>query len=550
MERLSSKEELKQLRDKIQEEIAIRQQKIQVKVHLGTCGISAGADEVFDAFTREVESRNLSDILISKASCLGLCSREPTVTIISPNDSKMIYGDLTVDRVPKVVEEHLMRGNAIQEWALDQQSPFFTLQERLVLANQDIDPDSIDEYIARDGYRALAKVLTDMSAVGVIEEVKKSGLRGRGGAGFPAGLKWDFVHSAPGEEKYMVCNCDEGEPAVYKDRALLESSPHALIEGMAIGAFAMGAQRGYVYIQFEYLLGAVTLRHALEQAREYGLLGENILGTGFDFDIDIYLGGGHYICGEETALLDSLEGKRGIPRLRPPFPAQKGLFEKPTAVNNVETLVNIPLIILRGADWFSSIGTEKSKGSKLFCLGGEVNNVGLIEVPLGITLRQIVFDIGGGIPGGKQFKAALIGGPTGGCVPQEHLDMPIDYDSLTALGGIMGSGGLVIVNEDTCMVDIARFLIEFTKEESCGQCIPCRAGVPKMLQLISKVTEGNGTAEDLALLEELSDMISSSAFCALGQAAPSPIASTLRHFPEEYNAHITDRRCPAGVCWQ
>jgi NADH-quinone oxidoreductase subunit F len=408
---------------------------------------------------------------------------------------------------------------------------------------------SIEEYIARDGYRALAKVLTNMKPEEVIAEIGKAGLRGRGGAGFPTATKWTFVRNAPGDEKYVVCNGDEGDPGAYMNRAVLEGNPHSIVEGMAIGAYAIGnVRQGYAYVRAEYPLAIETLNHAINQAREYGLLGKNILGTSFEFDLDIFPGAGAFVCGEETALLISIEGKRGNPRQRPPFPANKGLFGKPTTLNNVETWSNVPQIIWKGAEWFGSVGTSTSKGTKTLCLVGKVNNTGLIEVPLGTSLGKIVFDIGGGIPNGKKYKAVQIGGPSGGVIPIEHLNTPVDYEAVTALGAIMGSGGLVVMDEDSCMVDVAKFFLQFTKDESCGKCTPCRAGIPKMLELLTKITDGKGALEDLAILEELAEMLGSASICGLGQTAPNPVLTTLRHFREEYEAHIIDKRCPAVIC--
>lgn len=411
-----------------------------------------------------------------------------------------------------------------------------------------INPENIEEYIAYDGYKALAKVLTEMTPEQVIDWVKRSGLRGRGGGGFPTGLKWEFAAKAPGDVKYVVCNADEGDPGAYMDRSILEGDPHSVIEAMAIAGYAIGSKQGYVYVRAEYPLAVKRLEIAIEQARQYGLLGKNILGTGFEFDIEIRLGAGAFVCGEETALMTSIEGHRGEPRPRPPFPAVKGLWGKPTLLNNVETYANIPVIILKGPEWFASIGTEKSKGTKVFALVGKVNNTGLIEVPMGTTVREIVEDIGGGIPGGKKFKAVQTGGPSGGCIPASLMDTPIDFDSLTALGTMMGSGGMIVMDEDTCMVDIAKFFLEFTVDESCGKCPPCRIGTRRMLEILQKITSGNGTEEDLEKLEELAYSIKDSALCGLGQTAPNPVLSTLRYFRDEYEAHVKEKRCPAGAC--
>jgi len=549
MKRLASIEELTKLRDQIREKLSQREKKIQVKVHLGTCGISSGANKVLEAFQREIEARKLSNVTVLKAACIGLCDREPIVTIIHPTKGKTIYHDLSEDKVPRVIEQHLIHDEVVDEWKLNPDDPLLKLQEIRVMHNQDLDPMNIEEYIARDGYQALAKALTQMKPDEVIAEIGKSGLRGRGGAGFPTATKWSFVRNAPGDEKYVVCNGDEGDPGAYMNRAVLEGNPHSIIEGMAIGAYAIGnVRQGYAYVRAEYPLAIKTLSHAIRQAHEYGFLGKNILGTGFEFDLDIFPGAGAFVCGEETALLISIEGKRGNPRQRPPFPANKGLFGKPTTLNNVETWSNVPQIIWKGAEWFSSVGTVSSKGTKTLCLVGKVNNTGLIEVPLGTPLGKIVFDIGGGIPNGKKYKAVQIGGPSGGVIPVEHLNTPVDYEAVTALGAIMGSGGLVVMDEDSCMVDVAKFFLQFTKDESCGKCTPCRAGIPKMLELLTRITDGKGTMEDLATLQELCEMISSVSICGLGQTAPNPVLSTLRHFREEYEAHIIDKRCPAVVC--
>jgi NADH-quinone oxidoreductase subunit F len=549
MTRLASVEELIKLRDKISEKLSKQERKIQVKVHLGTCGISSGANKTLEAFQQGIESRKLSDVTVLKAACIGLCDREPVVTVVHPTKGKTTYYDLSEDKVPQIIEQHLIRDKVVEEWKLDSDDPLLKLQEIRIMHNQDLDPMNIEEYIARDGYQALAKALTKMKPDEVIAEVGQAALRGRGGAGFPTATKWSFVRSAPSDEKYVVCNGDEGDPGAYMNRAVLEGNPHSIIEGMTIGAYAIGnVRQGYAYVRAEYPLAIETLNHAINQAREYGLLGKNILGTGFEFDLDIFPGAGAFVCGEETALLISIEGKRGNPRQRPPFPANKGLFGKPTTLNNVETWSNIPQIIWKGAEWFGSVGTERSKGTKTLCLVGKVNNTGLVEVPLGTSLGKIVFDIGGGIPEGKKFKAVQIGGPSGGVIPIEHLNTPVDYEAVTALGAIMGSGGLVVMDEDSCMVDVAKFFLQFTRDESCGKCTPCRAGIPKMLDFLTKITEGKGTIEDLDTLSELAEMVGSASICGLGQTAPNPVLTTLRHFREEYEAHIIDKKCPAVVC--
>lgn len=548
---LKSVEELANLAKQAKAKLVEQEKKTQVKVHLGTCGISSGANEILDAFAREVKAHKLPDVLVLKAACIGLCGHEPVVTIVAPRKEKIIYLDLDVTKVPRIIEEHLIGGKPVSEWTLAPDEPLLKFQEIRVMHNQDLNPMDIEQYVARGGYQALAKVLTRMTPDEVIEEIKKSGLRGRGGAGFPTATKWSFVRSAPADEKYVVCNGDEGDPGAYMNRSVLEGNPHSIIEGMAIGAYAIGnVRQGYAYIRAEYPLAIETLSYAIAQAREYGFLGRNILGTGFEFSLDIFPGAGAFVCGEETALLGSIEGKRGNPRQRPPFPANVGggLFGKPTTINNVETWSDVPQIILNGADWFASVGTEKSKGTKTLCLVGKVNNTGLIEVPLGTPLGKLIFDIGGGIPNDKRFKAVQIGGPSGGVIPIEHLNTPIDYESVTALGAIMGSGGVVVMDEDNCMVDVAKFFLEFTKDESCGKCTPCRAGIPEMLQILNKISQGKAAMHDLDTLEELAEMIASASLCGLGQTSPNPVLSTIRHFREEYESHIIDKKCPASVC--
>jgi NADH-quinone oxidoreductase subunit F len=549
--KLESIAEFSELTKQAEKRLAEQEKKTQVKVHLGTCGISSGANEVLDAFTKEVAARRLPALLVLKAACIGLCGREPVVTITAPGKERVIYQDISPDKVPRIIEEHLIGGNPVTEWMLSLDEPLLRFQEIRVMHNQDLDPTDIEQYIARGGYQALAKALTQMSSEEVIEEIKKAGLRGRGGAGFPTAIKWGFVRSAQAEEKHVVCNGDEGDPGAYMNRAVLEGNPHSVIEGMAIGAYALGnVRQGYAYVRAEYPLAIRTLSHAITKAREYGLLGENILGTGFSFSIDIFPGAGAFVCGEETALLTSIEGKRGNPRQRPPFPANVGggLFGRPTTINNVETWSDVPQIILNGADWFASVGNERSKGTKTLCLVGNVTNTGLVEVPLGTPLGKIIFDIGGGIPSGKKFKAVQIGGPSGGVIPVEHLNTPVDYESVTALGAIMGSGGVVVMDEDSCMVDVAKFFLQFTRDESCGKCTPCRAGIPEMLQILNKISQGKATLKDLDILEELAEMVASASLCGLGQTSPNPVLSTIRHFREEYEAHIIDKKCPASVC--
>jgi len=551
MSKLKSVKELKDWQSKARERFKKQAKKTQVKVHLGTCGISSGANEVLDTITREVAQRKLSDVEVVNAGCIGLCGCEPVMTVIKPGAQKVVYTDLDEDRVKRIVDDHLVKGRPVEEWTLALDEPLLDLQEIRVMHNQDLDPMDIEQYIARGGYEALGKALTKMKPDEVIEEIKKAGLRGRGGAGFPTATKWGFVRSAQAEEKHVVCNADEGDPGAYMNRAVLEGNPHSVIEGMAIGAYAIGnVHQGYIYVRAEYPLAIQTLKHAMTQAEERGLLGENILGTGFSFFLDIFPGAGAFVCGEETALLGSIEGKRGNPRQRPPFPANVGggLFGKPTTINNVETWSDVPQIILNGADWFASVGTDNSKGTKTLCLVGDVKNTGLVEVPLGTPVGKLIFDIGGGIPEGKKFKAVQLGGPSGGVIPIEHLNTPIDYESVTALGAIMGSGGVVVMDEDSCMVDVAKFFLEFTKDESCGKCTPCRAGIPEMLEILKKISCGEAKLEDLDILEELAEMVASASLCGLGQTSPNPVLSTIRHFREEYEAHIIDKKCPASVC--
>jgi NADP-reducing hydrogenase subunit HndC len=467
---------------------------------------------------------------------------------------------VTPDDVEEIVNEHLVKGRIVKHLLLgDKESEdvskslenvqFFSRQLRIALRNCGvINPENIDEYIARDGYAALAKAVTEMTPAQVIDEVKKSGLRGRGGAGFSTGMKWSFAAKEINDQKYVCCNADEGDPGAFMDRSVLEGDPHSVIEAMAIAGYAIGSNQGYIYVRAEYPIAVKRLNIALDQAREYGLLGKNIFGTDFAFDLEIRLGAGAFVCGEETALMTSIEGKRGEPRTRPPFPAVKGLWEKPTILNNVETYANIPVILLKGADWFSSIGTEKSKGTKVFAVGGKINNTGLVEIPMGTTLREVIYDIGGGIPKGKKFKAAQTGGPSGGCIPNSHIDTPIDYDNLIALGSMMGSGGLIVMDEDNCMVDIAKFFLEFTVDESCGKCPPCRIGTKRMHEILERITNGKGEEGDIEKLEILAESIKQGALCGLGQTAPNPVLSTLKYFRDEYEAHVKEKRCPAGVC--
>ncbi|MBU4541388.1 MAG: NADH-quinone oxidoreductase subunit NuoF [Firmicutes bacterium] len=532
----------------------------QILICGGTGCCSSGAMTLVKELKKELVKHDILDeVEVVATGCFGLCELGPVV-IVYPEGT--FYSRVEAADITELVEEHLVKGRPLDRLIYTEKGDghhplsindlgFFKTQKRIALVNCGvIDPENIDEYIAFDGYMALEKVLLTMTPIDVINEVKASGLRGRGGGGFPTGLKWQFAHDAVSEDgvKYVACNADEGDPGAFMDRSVLEGDPHALIEAMAIAGFAVGAAKGYVYVRAEYPIAVNRLQIAIDQAKEYGLLGENIFDTDFAFDLEIRLGAGAFVCGEETALMNSIEGKRGEPRPRPPFPANKGLFGKPTVLNNVETYANIPAIILKGAEWFASVGTEKSKGTKVFALGGKINNTGLLEIPMGTTLREIVYDIGGGIPNGKAFKAAQTGGPSGGCIPASLLDTPIDYDNLIAIGSMMGSGGLIVMDEDNCMVDVARFFLDFTQDESCGKCPPCRIGTKRMLEILERICDGKGVKGDIERLEELAVGIKASALCGLGQTAPNPVLSTIRYFRDEYEAHINDKKCPAGVC--
>ena len=531
----------------------------QVLVCGGTGCQSSGSKKVLAALEDELKQQGIeNEILVVRTGCFGLCSLGP-IMIVYPEG--VFYAQATPEGVRRVVKEHLKEGNICKDLLYQEtihedgsiislaETNFYKKQRRIALRNCGvIDPENIEEYIGTHGYEALYKVLTSMSQDDVIKEVLDSGIRGRGGAGFPTGKKWMFAKASQNDIKYVACNADEGDPGAFMDRSILEGDPHAIIEAMAIAAYAIGAHQGFVYVRAEYPVAVHRLSVALQQARERGLLGKDIFGTGFDFDIEIRLGAGAFVCGEETALMTSIEGHRGEPRPRPPFPAVKGLFGKPTVLNNVETLANIAQIIRKGAAWYASMGTETSKGTKVFALGGKITNVGLVEVPMGTTLREVVEEIGGGIPNGKKFKAAQTGGPSGGCIPAKYIDTPIDYDNLVALGSMMGSGGLIVMDEDTCMVDISKFYLEFTVDESCGKCTPCRVGTKRLLQILEKITSGKGEMEDIDKLEELANHMKSSSLYALGQSAPNPVLSTLKSFRDEYEAHIIDKKCPAGVC--
>ena len=532
-----------------------------VLICAGTGCTSSGSIAVCDALEKELEAKGLTEeIKIVKTGCFGLCALGP-VMIIYPEGT--FYSRVTAEDIPEIVEEHLLKGRLVERLVYNEtdhelaegetvalsETRFYKKQKRVALRNCGvIDPENIEEYIGTGGYEALGKVLTEMKPQDVIDSILASGLRGRGGGGFPTGRKWQFAADQVNDTKYVVCNADEGDPGAFMDRSILEGDPHAVLEAMTIAGYAIGAHQGYIYIRAEYPIAVERLQIAINQAREYGLLGDDLFGTGFKFDIEIRLGAGAFVCGEETALLTSIEGNRGEPRPRPPFPAVKGLFGKPTIINNVETYANIAQIIINGPEWLASMGTEKSKGTKVFALGGKIHNTGLVEIPMGTTLREVVEDIGGGVPNGKKFKAAQTGGPSGGCIPASLIDTPIDYDNLIAIGSMMGSGGLIVMDEDTCMVDLAKFFLEFTVDESCGKCTPCRVGTKRLLELLEKITSGNGTMEDIDRLEELSEYIKSASLCGLGQTAPNPVLSTLRYFRDEYVAHVKDKKCPAGVC--
>jgi NADH:ubiquinone oxidoreductase subunit F (NADH-binding)/(2Fe-2S) ferredoxin len=517
------------------------------------------SQELQKAFEAELAKHSLTDkTAITISGCLGMCSKGPVVIV---NPGYIIYGKVTVDDVPVIVQEHLVNRKPVERLVIDEDHlynrffkvfgdvNFFGRQMRIALRNCGIiDPESIDDYLSVRGYEAMAKVLTDMQPADVVAEVKRSGLRGRGGAGFPTGLKWEFTAREKNDEKYVICNADEGDPGAFMDRSAIEGDPHTVLEGMIIAGYAIGAKKGIVYIRAEYPLAVRRLEKAIADARQEGFLGENILGSSFSFDIEIRLGAGAFVCGEETALMQSIEGYRGMPRPRPPFPAVHGLFGKPTLINNVETWANVPVVILDGADWFSSIGTEKSKGTKVFALAGKIQNTGLVEVPMGTTLRQMIYEIGGGIPNDKQFKAIQTGGPSGGCLPESYLDTPIDYESLAKAGSIMGSGGMIVIDEDSCMVNIAKFFLEFTQNESCGKCTPCREGTKRMLEILTRITEGKGEEGDIERLERLGNMIKKASLCGLGQSAPNPVLSTIKNFREEYEEHIHNKKCRANVC--
>ncbi len=556
MEKIKTLQQLKGLRD------SLCKKRDPNKACITICGGTGcrayGWEELVRALEEEINKQDLKgkvDIRIT--GCHGFCERGPLVVI---HPQKIFYQQVKASDVAEIISETLLNKRVIErllytdplrnkKTIYEDEVSFYKKQQRLIFRNNGkIDPTDITDYIALGGYASLGKVLTSMSSEQVIEEIVRSGLRGRGGGGFPTGKKWHYCRQAKGDIRYVICNADEGDPGAYMDRSLLEGNPHSVLEGMIIGAYAIEAKEGYVYVRSEYPLAVKHIKIAIEQAEEYGFLGENILGTGFSFNIRIKQGAGAFVCGEETALIASIEGRRGMPRPRPPFPAQSGLWGKPTCINNVETWANVPLIMNKGSDWYSKIGTEKSKGTKIFSLVGKINNTGLVEVPMGITLREIIYDIGGGIPGGKKFKAVQIGGPSGGCIPEKYLDLPIDYDSLKEIGAIMGSGGMVVMDDNTCMVDIARFFLEFVQDESCGKCVPCRVGTKRMLEILIRITQGKGEPEDIQILEELAKVIKDTSLCGLGQTAPNPVLTTILYFKEEYQAHIKDKKCPARVC--
>ena len=555
-------EEINQIRKTKREELDLRvnldakTREKHILVCRGTGCTSSHSPKIIETFQRLIKEKELKNVKVIQTGCFGLCAKGPIV-IIRPEDT--FYALVTPEDCEEIINTHLIEGKLVERLLckdidntvvkrLDELN-FYKKQKRIALKNCGvINPENIDEYIAFDGYKALEKVLKEMTPEEVIKTITESGLRGRGGAGFPTGKKWEFTKMAEGDQKYVVCNADEGDPGAFMDRSILEGDPHCVIEAMMIAGFAVGANKGYIYVRAEYPIAVHRFQIAIDQAKEYGILGKNIWNTGFDFDLEIRLGAGAFVCGEETALLESIEGRRGQPRVKPPFPANKGLWGKPTLINNVETYANITKIILNGAKWFNSIGTEKSKGTKVFALGGNVNNVGLVEVPMGTTLREIVFDIGGGIPNGKGFKAAQTGGPSGGCIPAEHLDTPIDYESLAQIGSMMGSGGLIVMDDTKCMVNLAKFYLGFTVDESCGKCTPCRIGTKRMLEMLERITEGKGEESDLYKLEKLALSIKKASVCGLGQTAPNPVLSTLKYFRNEYIAHVRDKKCPAGEC--
>ncbi len=530
-------------------------EKIRVIVGMGTCGISAGAGPVYEILKDGIERYGLENIEVWPTGCVGMCTYEPIVEVKEPGKKTVTYIHVDAKKAEEILRYHIQGGQPVAMHTIGgnvgslEEMEFYRKQKRVALRNCGVvNPEDITEYIYKDGYFALNKALNEMTPNQVIEEIKKSGLRGRGGGGFPTGVKWGFAAPNEADQKYIICNADEGDPGAFMDRSVLEGDPHAVLEAMAIAGYAIGATKGFIYVRAEYPVAVERLKIAIAQAKEMGLLGENLMESGFDFDIEIRLGAGAFVCGEETALIASIEGFRGMSRNKPPFPANKGLWGKPTVINNVETLANVAQIILKGANWFRSFGTPKSPGTKVFALGGKVNNTGLVEVPMGVTLREVIYEIGGGCPNGKKFKAVQTGGPSGGCITTENLDTPIDFDNLVAIGSMMGSGGMIVMDEDNCMVDIARFFLDFTVDESCGKCTPCREGTKRMHEILDKLTEGKGTEEDLVTLKDLAQNIKMTSLCGLGQTAPNPVLSTMNHFEDEYLAHAVEKRCPAGVC--
>lgn len=529
---------------------------IRILVGMGTCGISAGAREVMAALQAELaEKPEMENVEIIPCGCAGMCTYEPIVEVVEPGKKRVTYVHVTPEKASEIMYKHIFSGDPVVKYTINgefrtlNEQNFYKKQKRVVLKNcGEINPEDINEYISRDGYQGLAKAVLELKPEDVIEIMKESGLRGRGGGGFPTGMKWSFAAPNKADQKYIICNADEGDPGAFMDRSVLEGDPHAVLEAMAIGGYAIGASKGFIYVRAEYPVAVQRLQIAIHQARELGVLGDNILGSKFSFDIEIRLGAGAFVCGEETALIASIEGKRGMSRNKPPFPANQGLWDKPTCINNVETLANIPQIILNGADWFRGFGTDKSPGTKVFALGGKINQTGLVEVPMGITLREVIYDIGEGIPDGKKFKAVQTGGPSGGCITEENLEIPIDFDNLVAIGSMMGSGGMIVMDEDNCMVDIARFFLDFTVDESCGKCVPCREGTKRLHEVLDRITGGEGEPEDLQRLEDLAENIKLTSLCGLGQTAPNPVLSTLKHFRDEYEAHVVDKKCPALVC--
>ena len=560
-------QDLVAIREQMAKEVALRIEEeadSKYEKHVLICGgtgcTSSGSAKVIEKLEEELETYGLTEkVQVVKTGCFGLCALGP-IMIVYPEAT--FYSKVDVNEIHRIVKEHLRDGNPVKEFLYDEtvtdhgilhlnETAFYKKQHRVALRNCGvINPECVNEYIGRHGYEALGKVLTSMTQDEVIQCILDSGLRGRGGGGFPTGMKWRLAKNLvpDADIKYVCCNADEGDPGAFMDRSILEGDPHVVLEAMAIAGYAIGAKQGYIYVRAEYPIAVERLTIAIRQAREVGMLGKDIFGTGFDFDIDLRLGAGAFVCGEETALMTSIEGNRGEPRPRPPFPAEKGLFQKPTVLNNVETYANIPQIILNGAEWFAAMGTEKSKGTKVFALGGKIKNTGLVEIPMGTTLREVIEEIGGGIPNGKKFKAAQTGGPSGGCIPAQHMDIPIDYDNLIGIGSMMGSGGLIVLDEDNCMVDIAKFFLEFTVDESCGKCTPCRIGTRRMYEILDKITKGQGTLEDIDKLEQLCNYVKANSLCGLGQTAPNPVLSTLRYFRDEYIAHVVEKRCPAGVC--